>query len=136
MYLPDEKRVRRIGLDPSTLGLALTPDGKYLFAAGSGTIRQWDVGSGTLVRTYTDPGGVGRSLDADDRFLVSGGIDKTGHVWEIGSGRHLATLKGHFDAITAIRIRILDNTVITAGSRGDLRLWSLPDGKFLRALPY
>jgi WD40 repeat protein len=39
------------------------------------------------------------ALNADDRRAVSGSGDKTVRVWDLESGRCLATLKGHTENV-------------------------------------
>ena len=82
--------------------MAFTHDGKYLIA-GAGThnayptetVFVYDTATGQLVRklnTRSAPGHL--LLTADDRTLITGGLwnDATVHVWDLATGKELATL--------------------------------------------
>jgi WD40 repeat protein len=73
--------------------MALSPDGS-LIATGGKSVKLWDARSGKLVRDLM--GHLKRTqsivFSADGRLLISGGSYGTTNIWEVNSGRHLATL--------------------------------------------
>jgi WD40 repeat protein len=79
--------------------MALSPDGSII-ATGGKSVKLWDVRSGKLVRELF--GHLKRTqsivFSADGRLLVSGGSYGTTNVWEVASGRLLATLFAFSDS--------------------------------------
>lgn len=71
-------------------------------------------------------------FSADGRWLASAGLDKTAHLWEVATGKEIATLP-HPAAVTGLVIHPAGEWCATA-SDGRIRVWSLPDVKLLREL--
>lgn len=69
---------------------------------------------------------------ADGRWLASSGLDKTAHLWEVATGKEVATLT-HPAGVTGLVIHPAGEWCATA-SDGRIRVWSLPEGKLLREL--
>jgi len=68
------------------------------------TIKIWDVGKRTVVRTIEPHSG---EVDAvafspDGSHIVSGGIDRIVRVWETATGRLVSSLAGHTAKINAV----------------------------------
>jgi WD40 repeat protein len=51
--------------------------------------------------------------------------DRTARLWDVGSGRELATLQGHKEAVNLVIFSPDGHRVATASVDGALRLWPL-----------
>ena len=61
-----------------------------------------------------------------DRF---GGTDGTITLWEVATGRYIATLQGHTERIPAVAFSPDGATLATALKDGTLKLWAVKTGK-------
>src|SRR5262245_43537160 len=76
---------------PGTVnGLALSPDGKRLVAAGSRIASLWDVKEEKALHTLSHGGFFVSSaaFTADGKEVVTGGYDGTARLWDADKGRH------------------------------------------------
>jgi WD40 repeat protein len=86
------------GHDDEALGLAWSPDGKYIASASrKGSAHVWDASSGATLVTYekqlvTDemskyqPGATGICWSPDGTQIATVGFGGTVHIWDAGSG--------------------------------------------------
>ena len=56
----------------------------------------------------------------------SGGDDQAVRIWEINTGKEIATLTGHTGAITSLAIPATSKTLLTSSTDGTAKLWQLP----------
>lgn len=91
------KELRRFeGATDRLRELAVTPDGRYLFAGGDdGQIRGWEVGTGRLVFRLAGHRGGTLALASDPTggTLASAGRDGVVRRWELARGTELAALE-------------------------------------------
>jgi WD40 repeat protein len=75
-----------------------SPNGKQVLTADhDGTARIWDLATGRLLRTVSEP--TGQPINAawfspDGKLLVTASDDGTARIWDAGTGRLLHTLRG------------------------------------------
>ncbi|ORX49937.1 WD40 repeat-like protein [Hesseltinella vesiculosa] len=85
------------------------------------TIKQWNMNTGSCLRTlFGHVEGVW-GLAYDTLRIVSGSHDKTIRVWDFDSGRLMHVLEGHNGPVTAIALS--DTKIISASDDGDVRIW-------------
>jgi WD40 repeat protein len=83
------------GADLLTLGLAFSPEGKYIAVGGAdgtrGTVRLWDAATLRKIRPLNGHQSLVRAVafSPDGRRLVSGGDDGTVRLWDTGTGEEL-----------------------------------------------
>jgi WD40 repeat protein len=83
---------REVGDFRASRPMVLSPDGKLL-ATGGKTIVLYDVRTGKRLRTLEGPFKKTQAIafSPDGRRLVSGASNRTTNVWDVATGRHLAT---------------------------------------------
>jgi WD40 repeat protein len=87
-------------------------------------------------------GVLGCAIDPNEKFAVSPGYDRTLSVWEIPSGKALASLEGHTGWVKSCAITADGQVLVSACSDHTLMLWDLSSlqgsggsGRFLRYQP-
>ena len=78
--------------------VAFSSDGSHLFSAGyDGTIREWEVESQRLVRTFGGPQGTvwTIAISPDGQRLAAAGDDAVIRLWELDGSAPPLELRGH-----------------------------------------
>ncbi|MGI9523887.1 MAG: hypothetical protein ACR2PG_19820, partial [Hyphomicrobiaceae bacterium] len=136
--------------------MALSPDGKWLAAAGwtgrksvvpcCGDIRVFEFSTGRLVKLLKGHTSIVRGLEfsASGHRLISGSSDNSAIVWQAPRGRDKSAdwsrgrlkvrLKGHSDDIEAVGLLPGGFRAITGSFDLTLRVWDLTDGKEIARL--
>jgi WD40 repeat protein len=118
--------IRKTG---EVLGLACSPDGKYLATAGADQlIRIWDVATGQVVRSCKGHRGRVTSVafSGDGRRLISGGDDKTVRLWDVRSGRELRSFAGHTGKVTSVALSADGRRALSGSDDKTVRVWATP----------
>ena len=122
--------------------IAFTPNGRQLVSASDDkTIRVWDLASGKTVRTIrgeSAPGPAGMvyamALSPDGKWLAAGGVmaDYKGgnrqdvaaiRLYEFASGKLVALLKGHADAVNRLAFSPEGSKLISGSSDTTAIIW-------------
>jgi WD40 repeat protein len=94
--------------------IAFSPDGKTLASwNGETSIRLWNANEGAVLRTlHWDPSEIAHivyrparstlAFSPDGAILASGSLDATIRLWDVSTGTHQRTLKGHTADITSV----------------------------------
>lgn len=117
------------GLQGRALSVSVSPNGQLLAAGGfEETVRIWRL-NGELVRELKghEGGAFSVSFSPDGRS-VAVGSESAARIWQL-NGRLLTELKGHQGRVKSINFSPDGQRVVTAGSDGTIRLWSVA-GKF------
>jgi WD40 repeat protein len=124
--------VEQIGHSGSVVSVAFSPDGRNAVSAG-GDIKLWDVGTGSLLRTF---GSSDRTytvaFSPDGQTIVSGGSDKMLKLWDARTGKLLRTLEGHSNVVNSVALTPDGLTVLSGSADRTLKLWETASGKLLR----
>jgi WD40 repeat protein len=108
------------------------PTGKELLSASyDRTIRQWNIETGTLIRTLKDVDArLGElSISADGRLLLAGGEGGFLKVWNLETGKVLWHLPGHREWVTFTAPLPGDKMAISGDAEGIYKVWDLKSGK-------
>jgi hypothetical protein len=122
--------------------VAFVPGGRQFVSGGSdGTVRLWDVNSGTEIRRFTAHTGMveGVAISPDGHSLLSCSQDKTIRLWDLASGKELRRLVGHQSWVYGVAFSPDGKLVLSAGTGwggnpGDHvpRLWDVATGREIR----
>ncbi|KAF8183153.1 WD40 repeat-like protein, partial [Pholiota molesta] len=96
-----------------------------------GNVRVWNIQNGECLRTLTGHTSVVGQLGLSPSYLVSAAADSTLRVWDAEGGQLQHTLTAHTGAITCFQH---DEFKLLSGSDGDLKLWDVRDGTFVKNL--
>lgn len=111
--------------------LIFTPDGKYLVASLSDTIRLFNLDDGIILGSFR--GGLGVALHPDGSILAGGGEGKTITVWKIPGGEVLYTLKDQPDVVRAVTFSPNGEYLIAGIDDGTIEVFLAQDGELLKS---
>ena len=118
--------------------LAFSPDGKTLAASGkSSRVWLWDLTT-DLVRHLGGHGSVVPSLAfSPDGTLLATTVASANEarLWELPSGKQVATLKGHLQGVLAVAFSPDGKTLATGGMDRKVKLWNVATHQELATLP-
>lgn len=119
--------------DSSTMEQPTCPE-EYFTSSLDGTIKWWDVKTGSCIKTlFGHVEGIW-GLAADTLRVVSGAQDRTVKVWDRNDGRCVLSLAGHSGPVNAIQLG--DSKIISGGDDGQIRIWDFsPVSPTLKAVP-
>jgi WD40 repeat protein len=141
--------------------VAVSPDGRHALSGSaqflvrnnserlftSGELRLWEVAGGRCLDAFTGhtEAVTAVGFSADGRYALSGGGQsafdpQTGrclqsgqlHLWEVATGRRLATCAGHAGAVTSVCVTGDGRYVLSGSTDRTLRLWEASVGTCLR----
>lgn len=125
----------------SAWSLAFSPDGTRLVVGGSdGTVRLWDAGTGTCVRTlegHTGPvvGVTWRAAEDDggSSRLASASADKSVRIWDARTGAVLVVREAaHADRVASLASHPTDDAFVSGGFDATVRVWDWTTGAGVR----
>jgi WD40 repeat protein len=125
------------GHGDKVMSLAFAPDGKIASGDIGGTILLWDGRSGRLLRTLAQQkiGAGSLSFSPNGKLLVStcgfgGCTGAPAHVYDVASGRKVASYYGHDNAVLASAFSADGRWVVTGGgANNEIHLWDPLTGK-------
>ena len=75
------------------------------------------------------------ALTADGSRAVSGSVDGTMRIWDVGSGTQVAKCEGHGEWVTGVAVTPSGSLAASCGRDGSVRLWTLA-GREVRKLQH
>ena len=87
----------------------------------------WDWKLGQLIRMLKGHSAYVYSavISSDERFLISGSLDKTIMVWNLQTGHELSTLTGHSSSVTRIAVSLDGQILVSGYEDGTVKVWGL-----------
>jgi WD40 repeat protein len=116
--------------------VAFGPDGQTLASASEdGTVKVWDPGTGTVIRTLMGhTGAVASVAFSRDGRLASSGEDHTVKVWDPTTGTVIRTLRGHSDAVISVAFSPDGSRLASAGRDKTVKVWDAGSGEVTLSL--
>ena len=127
---------------PATLqhheGGWLTPRGDLVITHQLNDLIAIDVQTGSIVRTFVGHENSPRSVafSRDQRWMVSGGSDRTVRIWDFASGALLHTIRAHPQQIDTVDISPDGQTIVSGDLAGNLVFSHAATGRALFVLDH
>ncbi len=134
----DTTNGKQIRLFPVTSGvrsLAFTKDGTGIISGEqNGTVSQWELATGRLVKTISKVPGEVNSLafNADGSLLAIGAY--TLHIWRPADDAFAAPFKGFTNSITSLAFNKAASILATGNQDGRISLWDIKTGTIIALL--
>ena len=108
--------------------MSVSPDGRTAAYPNADGFDLWDLSTGAT-RPLAGPTkqGDGPAFTPDGRFLVGGSNDRGLYVWDLATGKLLASRFGHGGTVRSVAVSPDGRTVATAGVDKLVLVWDLAD---------
>ena len=117
----------------------LTQDGKTFISTTARELITWDPITWQRRRTITLPVQAvydGPASSPDGSRYVTCGIDGTVRLWDLGSGRELATLAAHAHAAFSCSFSHDGRQILSSGIDGLVKVWDVDARRLVATLPH
>ena len=135
--LPEGAKAR-IGKGWLTGNIAFSPDGNRLAVAGIIGIWLYDARLGKVKELDLLTGHTDRvqfvSFSPDGNTIASASSDMTVRLWEVATGKHIATLEGHTGPVLSIAFSPDGKTIATGSADNTVLLWDTHTAKHTTTL--
>jgi WD40 repeat protein len=132
---PALTRTIRAGFRGGAGGIAFSPDGTLIAAAGEGVVGLWSPGSGTRQRRLSGAEGP-LAFSRDGKTLATGAdVNHDVKLWAVVGGKVLRTLSGHPADVLSMAFSPDGRTLATTDVDGrGIRFWDVDTGRTVRTI--
>lgn len=118
--------------DGSVLGLAFSPDGRWLATAGrDSTVAIWDIPTRELVHRFEHPNQVNAvAFSPDGRWLATAGDDHQARIWNVRTGRCLHLLS-HANSVQSVAFDPTQQWLASGSTDATAKVWDSSSGRCL-----
>ncbi|HJT55144.1 MAG TPA: protein kinase [Ktedonobacteraceae bacterium] len=114
------------------MGLAWSPDGKYIASASADkTVQVWEASSGKTVITYAEHTEWVKAVvwSPDGMHIASAGADMTVHLWDVMTGRTVLIYRGHSNLISTVAWSPDSKYIASGGYDRTIAVWDAFTGE-------
>src|SRR5688500_13601547 len=72
------------------------------------------------------------AFSLDGRFVLTGGYDRTAHLWITATGQEIRQFRGHSKSITSVAFSPDGHFILTGSEDETARLWDAASGQEIR----
>ncbi len=134
---PPPKRPVTLEALPETyrpvLALALSPDGNAVVFADGATVRIANEAIANSWHAHADAI-MDLAVGVDGRLLATAGSDKLVKVWDLATGKALATLEGHTAQVLTVAFEPTAERLVSGGADQQLTVWDVKTKERIGAL--
>jgi NACHT domain- and WD repeat-containing protein len=117
----------------AVFGIHITTDGTQVISASQdGTLRVWNIHTGTTEVRLDAKGVVAFDVSPDERTVVAGCGNGKLIAWDLQAGRELFQVRAHSSHITAVACTLDSTRVASASYDGTIQVWDLASGRKMR----
>ncbi len=120
-------------------GCAFSPDGMHLLSASDdGTLRLWDVKTGTYFRTFKGhrKSATSCTFNSDGSRIGSTSQDLLVILWDVNNGKILKVFKGHSDNVNKCGFSPDDTKMISCSDDHRVIVWDVEKGKKITTIKH
>jgi WD40 repeat protein len=125
--------------DNNPHGICFAPDGKSLFAGGSGEnhVTVWEAATGKLVRRFeaAKGGHLVLAITPDGKTLAATDAWGACRLWDVASGKPLRSLEGCREQLVALAFSPDGKTLVAASRDESVHFWDVETGKERHVFP-
>ncbi len=114
------------------MGLAWSPDGKYIAsAAADKTVQVWDASTGKAVINYAEHTEWVKTVawSPDGQRIASAGADMMVHLWDVTTGRTLLVYRGHANIVATLAWSPDGRYIASGGYDRTIAVWDAFTGE-------
>jgi WD40 repeat protein len=117
-------------------GVAFSSDGKQVVAGCGHAAILWDVGSGTVLKTFEGHLDVvrGVSFCLSGTAVLTASYDHSVRVWDVASGKEKLKFLGHRGGVWCVACSPDGKTAASGGQEKQIVLWDVASGEVLRKI--